>query len=658
MSDKQWRWVARGAVLWYCLLAIFLIEAKPGFQYDEAIDVLAAVHLRHSNAEIKLPHPAGTWVCLKGHCFPLMSAEYIGSIKDYLCLPLFAIFGPSAALVRLVTTALGALGIFGIATFLGRQLNYPLAAAAAWAMAIHPSYLDVTVLDNPGFSPCMGALGLVSLAASAYLENRSALAAFWLGATMGLAVWARANDLWLLAALFVALAICAGRRLLAPISQWASLAVGGVVGALPFLAYQGVSHGGTWAAAGTFPVSESLGQRLPHRLTMLAETLLSDGEHRVIWGGAGLPQWQLWLFPALVAASCLICVAFRQRSGFMPRVLALTLLILTGVFLFSRLPVAEHHMVILVPLAIVVVVLAGWKLLPRYRWAGAVFVTVAVVYAASALYWQFATLAGLRRTGGTGVWSDAIFTLTERLRADFPGREVKVLDWGLQNSVYVLSDGRVRTREIFWDATVEKTEWNGPWLEEIRHGGVFLLNGPENRQIPAASTGFLRALAEGQPSTRRFTIPQRSGAVFAEVIDIQPNSLGAGARVQEIPPEESTGFYAIEPGGWRWTKGEFSLAFPASSHAISLTMHVNVPEPCIQKSGAITMSVRMGEHVLPAETFLRAGDYAVTRSLQADWMTKKVNRFDFRLDKTLPPTPADGRELGIVFVRAWLSGTN
>jgi len=648
MSEARWRWVIGAAILWYCLWAILFIQAKPGFHYDEAIDVRGSVSLLHSHEELKLPHAPETWFCVSEHCFPLMSARYIGSIKEYICLPLFAIFGPRAEVVRLLAMALGAVGIFGIATLLGSQVSYPAAAAGAWVLALNPSYLDMTILDNSAFSPWMAAFGLLCIAAAAYLKKQSARAAFWVGMTVGLGVWSRANYVWLLGALSAALLISLRRRLLAPFSHWIAFVSGGLIGGLPFLAYQVLSGGGTWEAVSMFAVTGTLVQRLQHRLWMLSETVLSNGEHHRIWGGpVSLPSWQLWLFPIVIAMSCVVCIFFKR--GMLARVAALTLLFYTATFFFSSLPIGEHHLMTLVPIAAVVAVLAWQRMAPAA-------LAIAVIYAASAVYWQAAALQGLRRTGGVGPWSDGIYASTERLRADFPGREIKVLDWGLQNSVYVLSNGQVRTRELFWD-------WNGPWIEQIRQGGVFLLNGPQNRQIPATSVGFLRALAEGRPTMRRYTVPQRSGIPYAEVIDIVPDTLGTGPApapdpavptVSELRPgdpdflKHSTGFYVLEQGGWRWTAREFSLTFPTSRQAASITLSVNVPEAEIRKLGAIKMSIRVGEHELAPETFSRAGDYSVTRSLEGG------NRFDFQLDKTLPPTAADNRELGIIFVGARL----
>ncbi len=654
MSDRAWKWVILAAVLWYCCWAMLFIRARPGFHYDEAIDVLGSVSLLHSHEELKLPHAPETWFCVAEHCFPLMSARYIGSVKEYLCLPLFAIFGPRGEVVRLLAMTLGAVGILGIATLLVSQAGYAAAAAGAWVLAVNPSYLDMTIFDNSAFSPWMLAVGLLSIAAAAYLKRPSAWRAFWVGAAIGWGVWTRANYVWMLGAIGVALLVCLGRRLLVPLRQWVGFAAGGLVGGAPFLAYQILSGGGTWQAVGMFNATGTWAQRIQHRLWMMSETVLSNGEHHRIWGGPeSLPVWQLWLFPLVILACCLVCLRFNG----LPRVVGLTLLFYIATFFYTSLPIGEHHLMTLMPIAAMIVVL-GWQRMTPPHLVG---MLLAVIYAGSAIYWDAAALEGLRRTGGVGPWSDAIYSLTDRL--DFPGREIKVLDWGLQNSVYVLSNGRVRTRELFWDSTVDHTDWNGPWIEEIRHGGVFLLNGPQNRQIPATSIGFLRALAEGRPTMRRYTVAQRSGVPYAEVIDIVPDTLGTGPAPPPDPAvptglemkasdanflKSSAGFYVLEQGGWRWTAREFSLTFPGTRVATSLTMRVNVPELEIQKLGAITMAIRAGEHELAPETFSKAGDYTVVRSLEQDW----GNRFDFRVDKTLAPTAADNRELGIIFVGA------
>jgi hypothetical protein len=183
------------------------------------------------------------------------------------------------------------------------------------------------------------------------------------------------------------------------------------------------------------------------------------------------------------------------------------------------------------------------------------------------------------------------------------------------------------------------------------------LNGPENRQFREASEAFLKTLAEARPVVERVTFPQHNGVAFAEVIDIQPDSLGLG-RGQEsaqksIAPEKLDGFYPPEPGGWRWTKRQFTVTFVGSGPA-RLILQIYVPDASIQKLGQVTLTARLGDHNLGPQTFRQAGQFTYERDVAAGWMKPGGNRFDFALDKALSPSAADARELGIIVASAGL----
>src|SRR5256886_15317934 len=91
----------------------------------------------------------------------------------------------------------------------------------------------------------------------------------------------------------------------------------------------------------------TLKERVSTRLVMFAETLLSDREHRAIWNGPAMPGWQRWLFLLIVSAACLMCLRSRNLWA---RAFALCFLFLGAFFFFSRMIVAEHHLIVLVPL--------------------------------------------------------------------------------------------------------------------------------------------------------------------------------------------------------------------------------------------------------------------------------------------------------------------
>ncbi len=50
-----------------------LIRQKPGLSYDEALQVVGAVHMLHSpHVELTVPHDPNTWVPVFGRWIPLM----------------------------------------------------------------------------------------------------------------------------------------------------------------------------------------------------------------------------------------------------------------------------------------------------------------------------------------------------------------------------------------------------------------------------------------------------------------------------------------------------------------------------------------------------------------------------------------------------------
>ena len=657
--DRKWIWIACCAMVLYGLLAAVLILQRPGLHYDEALLVLGAVQMRHSPAELTLPHDPDTWYCFGRRCLPLMTVRYVGAVKEYMCLPLFALFGARAWVVRFASVLLSLIGIWGVARLIGEHVSRPAAAFAALAIAVNPAYDNITVFDNGTVGVWMAAFGLVCLALSGYVRRSSARAAFWVGAAMGFGIWARANFLWLDIAVLIAALVVLRKDFRFPLRHWLAWTAGGILGGLPFLAYQVHSRFGTWEATNMFAANEALSYRLFARAVMLAETFLTDREHRAMWDGPAMATWQRWLFPAVVVAGLLVCATVSGSWGrvrsLWARGVAVTFVVL-GLFLFfTRTRVAEHHLVALVPLAATVVVLACSILQSRFRWGRGVSGGLAAVYLSCVFYWQVATIDGLHRTRGVGAWSDGVYALARQLPQKRGAGEIKILDWGLENNLYVLTDARLHTREIYSDAA------HAPWPDEIRRGGVFLLNGPENRQFPEASEAFLKALADTRPAVQRFTVPQRSGVPFAEVIDIQPDSIGRGSTPESArelthvsrPPDQLEGFYEAEPAGFRWTKRQFALTFAGPGPA-RLILQLYIPDASIQKLGAITITARLGEHLLAPETFRNSGQYTLARDVPAAWMKPDGNRLDFALDKSLPPTAQDGRELGIVVVSAAL----
>src|SRR5205823_11564377 len=123
----------------------------------------------------------------------------------------------------------------------------------------------------------------------------------------------------------------------------------------------------------------------------------------------------------------------------------------------------------------------------------------------------------VRSTGGTGLWSGAIDTLTVYLQRNCLDRKIRSVDWGLSNNIYALSNSRISPAELFWGATAERSGLGKPWKEEISPGDVYVLHSPALVQFPDAAEGFRRALATSDLPVRRTEFRQKTGAAYAEV---------------------------------------------------------------------------------------------------------------------------------------------
>ncbi|MEO8098884.1 MAG: hypothetical protein ABI811_14375 [Acidobacteriota bacterium] len=655
----HYRWLMAAALALYCLAGALLIAQNPGLQYDEALLVAGGVALRHPSPVQALQATPDTWICRHSLCFPLMAeGAYIGAIKEILSVPAFVLAGPRPWVVRAVSMALTLLGLWGIMSATKALAGPAIAGCLGLILAVNPSFINMTVFDNGAVAATICALGLLALAACRYSARPTVAAMFWIGAAAGFAMWTRANLIWTLAAIALSLAVVLRRGIIVPLSHAAALIAGVLAGGLPLWIYQIVSRGGTFAAMGLAGQATGNWAELLHiRLIMLSEVLLLDAEHTVMWGTSVVPAWLRWTSLALITAAAIACLAIGRRFA---RITALSFLLLIAFLFASRLQIAEHHLISVVPFAAAVSVLAAAALVQRFPQLRLALVLMTTLYAGFCVYWLAREVQGLRETGGLLVWSDAISELAGISEAKAAGRVVKAVDWGFSDNLYVLSDGRLMARDAFNLEHPSISLAGRPWPQEIQEGGLFLISGSENRQFSAPVDEFLKALRETQPVFAEQTIATRQGTTYARLIDIQRDTLGQGkpASFSETfdvnlanPSSDSqlTGLYPADGQPWRWSGPRFSVNLNRGSiGAPWLDVQLFVPEASIEKLSRITLTGRVGSHQLPHETFTRAGEFTYSRPIDAAWFTNGSATVEFELDKWLPASPADSRELGLV----------
>jgi hypothetical protein len=118
------------------------------------------------------------------------------------------------------------------------------------------------------------------------------------------------------------------------------------------------------------------------------------------------------------------------------------------------------------------------------------------------------------------------------------------------------------------------------------------------------------------------------------------------------------GFYGIEQNAWRWTARRFSLVLRppqgAAQKGAFLEVRLTVPPVIIEKLKTISLSAIIDGDTLPPETYTQAGDYTFSREVPPALLAGESVRVDFRLDKSMPPSGADLRDLGVVVLSAGL----
>lgn len=112
------------------------------------------------------------------------------------------------------------------------------------------------------------------------------------------------------------------------------------------------------------------------------------------------------------------------------------------------------------------------------------------------------------------------------------------------------------------------------------------------------------------------------------------------------------GFYGIEGNAWRWSARQFTVVlrppFGASQRGGRLVLNLTVPPVVIEKLKNVSLTASIDGSPLPPESYTQAGPYTYKRDVPGNLLTADSVKVEFQLDKSLPPTGTDQRELGVV----------
>jgi len=432
----------------------------PGLNYDEVIQALpAAEFLREGGRPLQIPGAKSAW--LAGGWFPLMTQPYMGALKSQLLIPVFALFGPSTAVLRTTTFAWGLLGCLFATLFAGRLLGARVAVATGALLALDPAFLFVSRHDWGSF-----ALGLVLRCGGFWLATvgfarRSPAWLAGAGLALGLGVYNKVDLLPVIAAAAAALLLCQPRAALrGRAREIAAFAAGLAVGAAP-LATVGLRGA---ALVGGIAGELRLATDLPEKLATWRALLDGSYFHRLMLAGGSFESLSdvegaaSGLFAPALAGSVLL-LAWRlatrrpwQRAERTVAFALATLALSFAALLLVPRAVRIHHVLNAAPFPQIVVAAAFadlWRMGAASRPAlRALAVAGLGLVLAGHVLVDLRTLAEIRASGGRGRWSDALAGFARELAAE-PGATVVSLDWGFHAPLQFLAP-QLDLREPVW----------------------------------------------------------------------------------------------------------------------------------------------------------------------------------------------------------------
>jgi hypothetical protein len=118
------------------------------------------------------------------------------------------------------------------------------------------------------------------------------------------------------------------------------------------------------------------------------------------------------------------------------------------------------------------------------------------------------------------------------------------------------------------------------------------------------------------------------------------------------------GFYSVEGKSWRWTARDFVISFrtppEAARRGATASLEFSVPDVVIQKLSTVRLAAAVRGTQVGAAQYTASGSYVFKAEIPAELCGSADTVIDFHLDKALPASSGDGRELGVIATAAAL----
>ena len=146
---------------------------------------------------------------------------------------------------------------------------------------------------------------------------------------------------------------------------------------------------------------------------------------------------------------------------------------------------------------------------------------------------------------------------------------------------------------------------------------------------------------------------KRHRRVMVRTVEEAPSLASVVATADpNVAKQLVSGFYGIEQKSWRWTAGRFSVMLrpprTAAANGAVLQLKFTLPDVALSRMKGVSLSAYVNGTALAPESYTQAGQFIYSRDVPANLLAGDMARVDFSLDKTIAPSAADRRELGVI----------
>lgn len=445
---------------------------EPGLEYDEVLFANAALG-NLDNSFLRYVFHVGKWTV------PIMLMPYIGALKAWLYTPIFKLAPVSAVTVRLPMILLSLLTLIATYFFTARVLNRKAAIIAVALLSTDPVHIFLSRLD---WGPVV--IQMLLRMASLYLFARfvktrrlSLLAAA--SFCLGLGIYDKIIFSWYVLALPLAALLAWRKECLQFIHlrNVSAFSLAFLLGCWPLIMYNIARPGETFK--GELESRRTLAQTLRAQSYLIIGTISGEAPYQYINGeslettlehyvprfSTFIPHHALTLYALGLAVLWLIMTGSLTHNRTVLFIFSLLVLIALQIYITPH-ATGPHHVIMLYPLPHLIIAYALSRLPNTLAVQPGQFRRVAATYIVfgsvgllvlSNLAVDSEYLLGFVRTGGSGVWSDAIYPLAEYVQQG-QGDRYLLMDWGFNTQLLLLSRGKIKKTEIFWSLLDQKRE--------------------------------------------------------------------------------------------------------------------------------------------------------------------------------------------------------